>query len=116
MGEQQAVPSATPGRTRTPPRAPRRFVGVGGVDEELLGPTSIDRSPCARKTSSDLDGEGLGSRLAAFTLEDAARAGVTVVALCPSISAHVQRHPEHRPTTTAVRPEHLATLPHRRPS
>ena len=77
-----------------------------------------DRTPAERifyhtTVDDDRAGEGLGSRLAACALEDTVRAGLTIVALCPFIRAYVRRHPELRPATTAVRPEHLAALSHR---
>ena len=39
-------------------------------------------------------GRGLGSLLAAAALEDAGRAGLAVVPLCPFIAGYIERHPE----------------------
>ena len=55
-------------------------------------------------------GQGLGARLAQFALDDTARAGLAIVPLCPFIKAYVQRHPQYRNATVAIRPEHLAAL------
>jgi len=38
------------------------------------------------------EGQGLGSRIAAFALEDARARGLRVVAQCPFIAAYVARH------------------------
>lgn len=40
------------------------------------------------------EGRGLGSRLAATALEDAARQGLEVVPLCPFIAHYIDEHPE----------------------
>ena len=39
-------------------------------------------------------GRGFGSLLAAAALEDAGRAGLAVVPLCPFIAGYIERHPE----------------------
>jgi hypothetical protein len=41
------------------------------------------------------EGHGLGSRLAAAALEDAAAKGLEVVPLCPFIAHYIERHPEY---------------------
>jgi predicted GNAT family acetyltransferase/glutaredoxin len=41
------------------------------------------------------EGRGLGSRLAAAALDDAAREGLDVVPLCPFIAHYIDRHPEY---------------------
>jgi predicted GNAT family acetyltransferase/glutaredoxin len=41
------------------------------------------------------EGRGFGSRLAAAALEDARRAGIEVVPLCPFIAHYIERHPEY---------------------
>ena len=41
------------------------------------------------------EGRGFGSRLAAAALEDAARAGLEVVPLCPFIAHYIEQHPEY---------------------
>jgi predicted GNAT family acetyltransferase/glutaredoxin len=40
-------------------------------------------------------GRGLGSRLAAAALDDAAARGLDVVPLCPFIARYIERHPEY---------------------
>jgi uncharacterized protein len=39
------------------------------------------------------EGEGLGSRLGKFVLDDAVRRGDTIVPVCPFISAYLRQHP-----------------------
>jgi len=41
-------------------------------------------------------GRGLGSRLAAVALADAARENLEVVPLCPFIAYYIERHPEYQ--------------------
>ncbi len=42
------------------------------------------------------EGQGLGTRLAAFVLDDARERGLRVVPRCPFIAAFVKRHPEYQ--------------------
>jgi predicted GNAT family acetyltransferase len=42
----------------------------------------------------ELEGQGIGSRLARGALEQARARGLKVVARCPFVSAYMQRHPE----------------------
>ncbi|GAC1577829.1 MAG: GNAT family N-acetyltransferase [Candidatus Dormibacteria bacterium] len=43
-----------------------------------------------------LGGQGLGSRLAAFLLQDARDRDLDVVPQCPFVREYMARHPEHR--------------------
>ncbi|HET6673042.1 MAG TPA: GNAT family N-acetyltransferase [Agromyces sp.] len=40
----------------------------------------------------EFEGQGLGSRLAKFVLDDAVARGDTIVPVCPFIAAYVKRH------------------------
>jgi predicted GNAT family acetyltransferase len=40
------------------------------------------------------EGQGLGSKLVAFALDDVRKRGLTVIPLCPFVRAYIQRHPE----------------------
>ena len=42
----------------------------------------------------ELEGQGIGSRLARGVLEQARARGLKVVARCPFVSGYMQRHPE----------------------
>jgi uncharacterized protein len=39
--------------------------------------------------------KGIGGRLVAGALEDVRSRGLTIVALCPFVSAYLERHPEY---------------------
>jgi predicted GNAT family acetyltransferase len=41
------------------------------------------------------EGEGVGSALARFALDDARRRGLEVVPICPFVAAWIMRHPEY---------------------
>jgi uncharacterized protein len=41
------------------------------------------------------EGKGVGSRLAQGALEHARSRGLTIVPLCPFVSAYLERHPEY---------------------
>lgn len=43
----------------------------------------------------DREGQGLGSQLAAFALDDARCRGLEVLPRCPFVESYVQRHPEY---------------------
>jgi uncharacterized protein len=43
---------------------------------------------------------GLGSRLAAFALDEVRRRGVHVIPACPFIAAYLRKHPEYRDLVT----------------
>lgn len=45
----------------------------------------------------ELEGQGIGSQLARFALEDARARGLAVIPLCPFITAYIRRHPEYQP-------------------
>ena len=42
----------------------------------------------------EFEGQGLGSRLAKFVLDDAVARGETIVPVCPFIAAYLKRHPD----------------------
>ncbi len=43
----------------------------------------------------DREGQGLGSQLAAFALDDARARGLEVLPRCPFVESYMQRHPEY---------------------
>lgn len=57
---------------------------VGGA--VMLTHTEVDES---------YEGEGLGSRLIKYALEDVRSQGKLVIPLCPFVAAYVRRHPEY---------------------
>jgi hypothetical protein len=44
---------------------------------------------------SDREGQGFGSQLAAFALDDARSRGLEVLPRCPFVESYIQRHPEY---------------------
>ena len=42
-----------------------------------------------------VEGEGVGSELVAWALEDIRRRGLALVPFCPFVLAYLRRHPEH---------------------
>ncbi len=54
-----------------------------------------------------LEGRGVGSALARSALEDARTRALTVVPVCPFVSAYIRKHPEY---LALVAPHHRARL------
>ena len=48
----------------------------------------------------EYEGRGLGSKLAAFALDEARRRGVHVIPVCPFIAAFLRKHPEYHDLVT----------------
>ena len=48
------------------------------------------------EVAREVEGEGIGSRLVAATLDDIRARGLRVVPLCPFVRAYLRRHPEQR--------------------
>jgi predicted GNAT family acetyltransferase len=49
----------------------------------------------------EFEGQGVGSRLVAATLDDIRRRGLSVEPLCPFAAAYIERHPEFADLVTA---------------
>ncbi|MEX2225794.1 MAG: GNAT family N-acetyltransferase [Dehalococcoidia bacterium] len=47
-----------------------------------------------------LEGQGIGSKLAAYALADARSLGLEIVVWCPFIAAYIKRHPEYADLVT----------------
>jgi predicted GNAT family acetyltransferase len=47
------------------------------------------------EVAPELEGRGIGSRLARYALDDAREQGLPVEARCPFIGAYIKRHPEY---------------------
>lgn len=56
-------------------------------------------------------GQGLASKLARASLDDTIAAGLSIVPVCPYITAWLAKHRDYLPHAVAVRPEHLAAVP-----
>jgi hypothetical protein len=46
------------------------------------------------------EGQGLGSKLAAFALEEVRRRGVHAIPVCQFIAGYIRKHPEYRDLVT----------------
>jgi predicted GNAT family acetyltransferase len=79
------------------PDAHRYVITVGGEPVGLLlyrlGENSIAFTHA--EIDPDRGGQGLGSVLAAFALDDARVRGLAVLPQCPFLASYVQRHPEY---------------------
>jgi predicted GNAT family acetyltransferase len=49
------------------------------------------------------EGQGVGSRLASFALDDARERGLAVLPFCPFVKAYIQRHREYAELVPAER-------------
>jgi hypothetical protein len=70
------------------------------LGEKLVGVSTYRLEPGTitfvhTETDPELAGRGIGSRLAAGALDDVRARGLSVVALCPFIAAHIERHPKY---------------------
>lgn len=76
----------------------RRYeVRVGG---ELAGFASYRAQPGSisfthTEVDDGFEGQGLGSRLAAFALDDARGRGLAVLPFCPFVKGYIERHREY---------------------
>ena len=67
--------------------------------------TSSVRSLTHTKVNPDLEGQGIGSQLVKFALEEIKSSGSSLVPMCPFVAAYVQRHREY---AELVAPAHRA--------
>ncbi len=70
------------------------------VDGEPAGFTQYrDRPPGLAFVHTEIDdrfeGQGLGSHLISFALDDARSRGLSVLPFCPFVRSYIQRHPEY---------------------
>ena len=56
----------------------------------------------------ELEGHGLGGKLAKYALDDAEKRGLQVVASCPFVSAYIRRHPDYMALLTEPEKARLA--------
>lgn len=47
------------------------------------------------EVADEFEGQGIGSRLAAGTLDDIRARGLRIVPVCPFIKSYIERHPEY---------------------
>ena len=80
--------------------APERSRYLARVDGEVAGFAAYRmRGERIVFTHTEVDpayeGKGVGSALAKAALDDVRRRGLTMVLVCPFMTAYVQRHPEY---------------------
>ena len=56
-------------------------------------------------------GQGLAAKLARHALDETIGQGLQIVPVCPYIKAFIRKHPEYRPHTVRIRPDHLEAIP-----
>jgi uncharacterized protein len=70
------------------------------VDDEVAGSVRYQLRDDAivlihTEVGDEFEGRGVGSRLAAGTLDDVRARGLRVIVRCPFIRAYIARHPEY---------------------
>lgn len=71
------------------------------VGDELAGFTQYRLRPQGviafvhTEIDDRFEGQGLGSKLIAFALDDVRSRGLAVLPLCPFVKGYIQRHPEY---------------------
>ena len=58
------------------------------------------RSLTHTKVNPDLEGQGIGSQLVKFALEEIKSSGSSLVPVCPFVATYVQRHREYAELVT----------------
>ncbi|MBN9391307.1 MAG: N-acetyltransferase [Chloroflexi bacterium] len=56
----------------------------------------------------ELEGHGLGGKIAKYALDDAEKRGLQVVASCPFVSSYIRRHPDYMELLTEPEKERLS--------
>lgn len=59
-------------------------------------PAGSSRALVHTEVPSELEGQGIGSALAKFALEDARENDRTVIVTCPFVIGYLRRHPEYQ--------------------
>jgi hypothetical protein len=85
------------------PTSGRYVVSLDGVDAGFSVYGLRDGIVTFRHTEVDpsYEGQGLGSALARWALDDARARGLQVKALCPFIATYLKRHPEYQDIVVA---------------
>jgi predicted GNAT family acetyltransferase len=73
---------------------------VAEVDGELAGFVTYRLRPeliafIHTEVEARFEGQGVGSALASFALDDARRRGLAVLPFCPFVAGYIQRHTEY---------------------
>jgi predicted GNAT family acetyltransferase len=105
VSENEAVSSEPEVSVVDEPEAQRYEARLGG---ELAGFVAYRAQPGQialnhTEVGDRFEGQGVGSRLASFALDDARRRGLAVLPFCPFVSSYIQRHPEYVELVPAAR-------------
>ncbi len=79
--------------------AERRYEAL--IDGTVAGCVFYDERPGSivlihTEVGAEWEGQGVGSRLAAGTLDDIRARGLSVVPVCRFIAGYIERHPEYQ--------------------
>ena len=77
---------------------------IGKAEYQLIGQAVMFTHT---EVNSSREGEGLGSQLVQFALEDVKAQGKQVIPLCPFVADYIKRHPDY---LTLVHPEQRGAL------
>ncbi|HSH05263.1 MAG TPA: GNAT family N-acetyltransferase [Anaerolineae bacterium] len=53
----------------------------------------------------ELEGQGIGSRLVRFALDDAQARNIKIIPMCPFVAGYIKRHPEYRSLVYGYKPQ-----------
>ncbi|WOP19479.1 GNAT family N-acetyltransferase [Raineyella sp. LH-20] len=84
---------------------------IGRIFYLPYGPDGKQRVLYHTGIDEEYGGRGLAGRLTAAALAETVAEGLTIVPVCPYITAYLRKHPEYADRATEVLPEHLAVVP-----
>lgn len=98
----------------------RRYIVIDGAAQETIGEeayvdvaegNSRDRVLYHTEVSENYAGQGIGSRLVRFAVEDAVAHGYRIVPVCPYVARWIEKHPAFASHTDTPSAAHRAAIP-----